>query len=455
MKCEYSCVTTVSAPNQSLKARTESDDGIQDLDNIKTVGNNIINSLAIMQYEFKNGKVTSQQCEYKSGIVQCEYKNDKVTSQQCEYNKNKLTAFQLQTASKNIQWKVPYAGFAYLFKISGKHVEHKCRSISSSPIKFWLREMNAVFVGLNIFLSSEANDIFHIVLGVSTLNGVALNSILSCTTTTDFYYTKKIYLQHDNEFCVWHKQESYNMYCNIEQQWFIFQALNHEIVLPVAGTTILVTCGGCSSTFLHYGCLLLYPHYNTHPFSLLSTSIQWKQPSYFPCVVMSVCSEPTTSLAIDSFFVQTLDSSNGYGCAPGNVSSIVPTLFPSATSLDPGVVMSMCSEPTTSSNMGSFFVPTLNSSNSYGCAPGLVSSTVSTSFPSFFFDSVPSILYSDVPGGVSHWATSFASCSFQGLLSFSFQGLSPGSALGFLSRQKLLVTNQSVSFHQPFFSSSF
>ena len=62
--------------------------------------------------------------------------------------------------------------------------------------------------------------------------------------------------------------------------------------------------------------------------------------------------------------------------------------------------MSVCSEPTTSSDPGSFFAPTLDSSNGYGCAPGHVSSTVPTSFPSFS-GSVPSIFYFDVPSGDS------------------------------------------------------
>ena len=44
----YDLLNTVSALNRSLKARTESDDGIQDLYNIETVGNDIINSLGIV-----------------------------------------------------------------------------------------------------------------------------------------------------------------------------------------------------------------------------------------------------------------------------------------------------------------------------------------------------------------------------------------------------------------------
>ena len=87
--CVY-IIYRVSAPNQSLEERTECDDDGKDLDNIKTIVNNIVSSLAIVHCEFKNGKVISQQCEYKSGIVQFEYKNDKVTSKQYEYNKNKV-----------------------------------------------------------------------------------------------------------------------------------------------------------------------------------------------------------------------------------------------------------------------------------------------------------------------------------------------------------------------------
>ena len=56
-------------------------------------------------------------------------------------------------------------------------MEHKHKSISSSPINFWLRKMNAAFVGLDNFLISEANVILNIVLGVGTLNGVGINYI--------------------------------------------------------------------------------------------------------------------------------------------------------------------------------------------------------------------------------------------------------------------------------------
>ena len=47
-----------------------------------------------------------------------------------------MNTFQLLAASKYIQPTVHFAGFVYLFEISGKDVEHKCNS--SSPIKFWL-----------------------------------------------------------------------------------------------------------------------------------------------------------------------------------------------------------------------------------------------------------------------------------------------------------------------------
>ena len=202
MKCEYCCVTNVSALNQSLKARTESDDGIQDLDNITKVGNNIISSLAIVEYEFKNDKVTSQQCEYKSGIVQYEYKNDKVISQQYEYNKNKVTAFQLQAASKIIQAIVNYVGFISISEFLGLHVEYTHNSVTSSPINFWLHEKNTAFVRLDNFLSSEANIILNFVLGVDTLTGAGLDYILPCKTTAvfNFNYIKKIYLQHKINF---------------------------------------------------------------------------------------------------------------------------------------------------------------------------------------------------------------------------------------------------------------
>ena len=45
--------------HKSLEERTECNDD-KDLDNIKTMVNDIISSLAIVYYEFKNDKVTSQ-----------------------------------------------------------------------------------------------------------------------------------------------------------------------------------------------------------------------------------------------------------------------------------------------------------------------------------------------------------------------------------------------------------
>ena len=86
----------------------------------------------------------------------------------------------------------------------------------------------------------------------------------------------------------------------------------------------------------------------------------------------------------------------------------VPRLQPSHFYSD---VMSLCSEPTTSLDPSSFFaiIPTLDSSKGYSCAPGHVSSTVPNFFPSFS-GSVPSVFHFDVLSGDSHLATSFASC---------------------------------------------
>ena len=248
--------------------------------------------------------------------------------------------------------------------------------------------MNAVFVGLNNFLSSEANVILNIVLGVGTLNGVGLNYILSCKTTADFNYVKKLYLQRQNKEQVikmfpieltfkagdtigtrldltsfrqlllaikeWNQQESYNLYRDIEKKWLIFQAFNHEKVLPAAGTTIL----------LSYGVEFLVPNLYSNAIStglptLTPNLVPRLQPRHFPSDVMSLCSEPRTSLDPGSFFaiIPTLGSSKGYNCAPGHVSSIVPNSFPS------------------------------------------------------FSGSVPSVFHFDVPSGDSRWATSFASRS--------------------------------------------
>ena len=74
-------LNNVSALNQSLEARTEADDGIQDLDNIKIVGNNIITSLAIVQYEYKNDEMTSQQCEYNKNIISFTFQTDNISIQ--------------------------------------------------------------------------------------------------------------------------------------------------------------------------------------------------------------------------------------------------------------------------------------------------------------------------------------------------------------------------------------
>ena len=187
--------------------------------------------------------------------------------------------------------------------------------------------MNAVFVGLNNFLSSEANVILNIVLGVGTLNGVGLNYILSCKTTADFNYVKKLYLQRQNKEQVikmfpieltfkagdtigtrldltsfrqlllaikeWNEQELYNLYCNIEKQWFIFKALNYEKVLPAVGITILTICGGCSFTFLCRSCVLLHPHYRTHPFSLLPFQVEFLVLNLYPNAVSTGLSTST------------------------------------------------------------------------------------------------------------------------------------------------------------------
>ena len=102
----------MAAPNQSLKTRTECDDGIQDLDDIKTVVNNIISSLSIVKCEYKNNEVTSQQCEYKNGKVTSSQSlkafgatinglDDTTCLQHCCHNNEcNDTAFQLQAASK-------------------------------------------------------------------------------------------------------------------------------------------------------------------------------------------------------------------------------------------------------------------------------------------------------------------------------------------------------------------
>ena len=94
-------------------------------------------------------------------------------------NTTRIKSFHLQAASKTIQLIVHYVGFVCIFEFPGKHVEYTHKSITSSPINFWLREKNAAFVGLDNFLSSEANLILNIVLGVDTLTGVGLNYIFS------------------------------------------------------------------------------------------------------------------------------------------------------------------------------------------------------------------------------------------------------------------------------------
>ena len=169
-------------------------------------------------------------------------------------------------------------GFVSRFELSGQHVE--CQCSSSSPI-YWLREMNAALVGLDIFLSSEANDIFYIILGVGRLTSVEFNFIFPWTTTTNSY------LQIEHIFChlllalnEWNKQDSSHLYHNTKQHWFIFQALNHTNVLRVAGITIFATCGNFS--FLCRSCVLLHPHYNTHLFYLSSFQVAFLVPILSP-----------------------------------------------------------------------------------------------------------------------------------------------------------------------------
>ena len=108
-------------------------------------------------------------------------------------------------------------GFVYIFELSGTHVEYTHKSITSSPINFWLHEKNAAFMGLGNFLSRETNIILNILLGVDTLTGVGLNYILPWTTTADFIYSKnyiynmKMILSTIIGNKEWNKQESYSV----------------------------------------------------------------------------------------------------------------------------------------------------------------------------------------------------------------------------------------------------
>ena len=367
---------------------------------------------------------------------------------------------------------------AYCFELSGKHVEYQCSL--SSPIN-WLREMNAAFVGLDIY-----------------------------------YY---------NNYNKRNKQDSSHLHCNTKQQWFIFQALNHTNVLPVAGTTIFATCG--NFTFLHCSFVLLHPHYNTHLFYLSSFQVAFLVPILSPnqeaisesnsgihdtinslAIVQCECkNEELTSLKCGANTNDQEDSNNIQKIfldifsslkfqsreikafqllAAGEYSRLIISfagfvyLFETsdkhvgvATMTSVGFV-SMLPWTTTAASICNkhFFlhcetnchhillaindwynqksshlcrnieqqwfifqalnhkrvlpvasIPILDSSDGYGFAPSPISGPVSTSLPSIS-GSVPSIFYSFVPGGVPHWATSFAS-------------------------------SQSAFFHQQFFPSSF
>ena len=229
--------------------------------------------------------------------------------------------------------------------------------------------MNAAFMGFDNFLSSEVKAILNIDLGIGILNVVGLDNIFSCKTTTvcnvdpGFHISKcgkdknnfcdiKVRLEL-NFFCQllmafkeWNEQEFYNLYCNIEEQWFIYNTLNHEKVLPDASTTILATCGGCSFTFLCRGCVLLHPHYRTHSFSLSLFQVEFLVPNLYPNVVSTGL--PTLT--------------------PNSVPRLQLNYFS-------GDVMKLCSKTTTCLDPGSFFavIPTLGSSINYICAPGHVS----------------------------------------------------------------------------------
>ena len=85
----------------------------------------------------------------------------------------------------------------------------------------------------------------------------------------------------------WNAKEFYNLYCNIKEQWFIYNALNHEWVLPAGGTIIIESCGGCSSTFLCRSCVLFHPVLRTDPFLLLPFQVEFLIPNLYPNAVLA------------------------------------------------------------------------------------------------------------------------------------------------------------------------
>lgn len=85
----------------------------------------------------------------------------------------------------------------------------------------------------------------------------------------------------------WNAQEFYNLYCKTKEQWIIYNTLNHEMFLPATDTTILTSCEGRGSTFIHCGCVLFHPDFRTNPFSLLPFQVAFLVQSLFPTAVLA------------------------------------------------------------------------------------------------------------------------------------------------------------------------
>ena len=127
-------------------------------------------------------------------------------------DRDALKAFQLLADVEYRQPTISFTGFVSGFELYDKYVD--CQCSSSSPIN-WFREMNVALVGLARLVSVDFMFIFP---WTTTTNSLGLNE--------------------------WNKQDSSHLYHDTAQLCFISHALNHTKVLPIAGTTIIATCGG-------------------------------------------------------------------------------------------------------------------------------------------------------------------------------------------------------------------
>ena len=125
-------LNNASAPNRSLEARTESNCGIHD----------IKNSLAIVQCECKNDKLTSRKCGSNT--------NDRDDSDNIQYQSREIKAFHLLAAGEYSQPTISFAGFVSHFEVLGVAT---LTSVGFNYIFPWTTTTNSCLRLENIFVT--------------------------------------------------------------------------------------------------------------------------------------------------------------------------------------------------------------------------------------------------------------------------------------------------------------